>query len=34
MNKQKVEKAVSDLLIALGEDIKREGLRETPKRVA
>lgn len=34
MNKQKVEKAVSDLLIALGEDINREGLRETPKRVA
>ncbi|MGN1060909.1 MAG: GTP cyclohydrolase I FolE [Candidatus Coproplasma sp.] len=27
-------KAVEDLLIAIGEDPKREGLRETPRRVA
>jgi len=30
----KVEKAVKDLLIALGEDITQEGLVETPRRVA
>lgn len=30
----KVEDAVRNLLIALGEDIEREGLRETPHRVA
>ena len=34
MNIKKVEKAIFDLLIALGEDVNREGLRETPKRVA
>ncbi len=31
---QGIEKAVRDLLIALGEDPNREGLIETPKRVA
>lgn len=30
----KVEEAVRNLLIALGEDVNREGLRETPHRVA
>lgn len=34
MDKQKVEKAVFDLLLAFGEDVSREGLYETPKRVA
>ena len=30
----KVEEAARNLLIALGEDIEREGLKETPRRVA
>lgn len=30
----KVEEAVRNLLIALGEDVDREGLKETPRRVA
>lgn len=30
----KVEEAVKNLLVALGEDVDREGLRETPRRVA
>lgn len=30
----KVEEAVKNLLIALGEDADREGLKETPRRVA
>lgn len=34
MNKQKIEKAVRDILIAIGEDPEREGLKETPQRVA
>ena len=34
MNKEKVEMAIADLLVALGEDIQREGLLETPQRVA
>ena len=34
IDKKKAEKAVHDLLLALGENIDREGLRETPKRVA
>lgn len=34
MDIQKVEKAVKDLLIAFGEDPEREGLKETPRRVA
>ena len=34
MNEVLVEKAIIDLLVALGEDINREGLRETPKRVS
>ena len=34
MNLKKIEKAVRDILVAIGEDPSREGLRETPKRVA
>lgn len=34
MNKEKVEKAIANLLVALGEDAQREGLKETPQRVA
>lgn len=34
MDKEGIEKAVRELLIALGEDPDREGLIETPKRVA
>lgn len=34
MDKLKVEKAIFDLLVALGEDVSRDGLIETPKRVA
>ena len=30
----KIEKAVSDILVAVGEDTQREGLRKTPERVA
>lgn len=33
-NEKKVEKAVKQLLIAFGEDPEREGLKETPRRVA
>lgn len=34
MDKKKVEEAVRDLLIAFGEDVTREGLIDTPHRVA
>ena len=30
----KVEEAVKNLLIALGEDVNREGLKDTPSRIA
>lgn len=33
-DKEKAEKAVSLLLEAFGEDVQREGLRDTPRRVA
>ena len=33
-NLSQVEYCIRDLLVALGEDISREGLRDTPKRVA
>lgn len=34
MNKENIENAIYDLLIALGENPQRDGLIETPKRVA
>ena len=34
MDKSKVEQAIKDLLVAFGEDINREGLIDTPHRVA
>lgn len=34
MDRKKIEKAVRDILEAIGEDPDREGLAETPKRVA
>ena len=34
LDMSKVEDAVRNLLTALGEDVNREGLKETPKRVA
>ena len=34
MDKEKIENAVTEILIAVGEDPNREGLLETPKRVA
>lgn len=33
-NRQDVELAIQNLLIAMGQDITREGLKETPRRVA
>ena len=30
----KIENAIRDILVALGDDVEREGLKETPKRVA
>lgn len=34
MDRKKAIKAVEDFLAALGEDISREGLKDTPRRVA
>lgn len=34
MDKERIEKAVTELLLAIGEDPEREGLQETPSRVA
>lgn len=34
MNKEKVEEAVYNLLLAIGENPEREGLLDTPRRVA
>jgi len=34
INQKKIEKAIKEILIAIGEDVNREGLKATPKRVA
>ncbi len=34
INQKKIEKAIKEILAAIGEDVNREGLRETPQRVA
>jgi GTP cyclohydrolase I len=34
MDKNKIRKAVEDIIEAIGEDPKREGLKETPRRIA
>src|SRR3989344_2589262 len=34
MNQKKIEKAIKDILEAIGEDVNRDGLKDTPKRVA
>lgn len=34
IDKTKIENAIKDIIIAIGEDPEREGLLETPKRVA
>lgn len=34
MDKPVIEKAMRDIIVAIGEDPKREGLRETPRRIA
>ena len=34
MDQEKIKHAVSELLEAFGEDPQREGLKETPQRVA
>jgi GTP cyclohydrolase I len=34
IDQDKIEKAVRDILAAIGEDPKRDGIKDTPKRVA
>lgn len=34
MDKQRIEAAIREILLAVGEDPNREGLQETPRRVA
>jgi len=34
VDSEKIEKAVSEILLAVGEDVEREGLKDTPRRVA
>jgi len=34
INQKRIEKAVKEILLAIGEDVNRDGLKETPRRVA
>jgi GTP cyclohydrolase I len=34
MDKRRIEKAVREILIAVGEDVKRRDIKDTPRRVA
>jgi len=34
MNKERIKKLIRELLIELGENPEREGLREPPERIA
>jgi GTP cyclohydrolase I len=34
INQKKIEKAIKQILEAIGEEVSRDGLKETPKRVA
>ena len=34
MDRERVQKLVRELIIEIGEDPTREGLRETPRRIA
>lgn len=34
INQKKIEKAVKEMLVAIGEDVSREGIKDTPARVA
>jgi GTP cyclohydrolase I len=34
INKKKIEKAVKEILEAIGEDVHRQGIKDTPRRVA
>lgn len=34
MDKERIKNAVKDILEAIGEDPQREGLRDTPERIA
>jgi len=34
INTEKIENAIKDIIAALGDDVTREGLRDTPRRVA
>jgi len=34
MDRKRIEKAVKEILVAVGEDVKRPGLKDTPARVA
>ena len=33
MDKKKIEKLMHELLVELGEDVSREGIKDTPKRL-
>lgn len=34
IDQKKIEKAIKEILLAIGEDVNRDGLKETPARVA